>query len=85
MRYIFVQRQRIVTVMAQAIDYEEYCNIANQTLIILFVCDQHVIMHQSISAVPIPPRADPQELAFFENGLANAPPPGQKSCSNAPG
>ena len=25
MRYIFVQRQRNVTVMAQAIDNEEYC------------------------------------------------------------
>ena len=34
---------------------------------------------------PSPPRADPRELAFFENELANAPPPGQKSCSNAPG
>ena len=43
-----------------------------------------IIMHQSIPAVPIPPRADPWELAFFENELANAPPPGQKSCSNAP-
>ena len=45
-----------------------------------------VVMHQSIPAVPIPPppRADPRELAF-ENELANAPPPGQKSCSNAPG
>ena len=32
-----------------------------------------------------PARADPRELAFFENELANAPPPGQKSCSNAPG
>ena len=45
-------------------------------------------MHQSIPAVPIPPhppRADPGKLAFFENELANAPPPGQKSCSNAPG
>ena len=45
-------------------------------------------MHQSIPAVPIPPpplRADPRELAFFENELANAPLPGQKSCSNAPG
>ena len=42
-------------------------------------------MHQSIPAVPIPPRADPRELAFFENELANAPPLGQKSCSNAPG
>ena len=42
-----------------------------------------VVMHQSIPAVP--PRADPRELAFFENELANAPPPGQKSCSNAPG
>ena len=31
-------------------------------------------MHQSIPAV-----ADPRELAFFENELANAPPPGQKS------
>ena len=33
-------------------------------------------MHQSIPAVPIPPpppRADPRELAFFENELANAP------------
>ena len=27
---------------------------------------------------PPPPRADPRELAFFENELANAPPPGQK-------
>ena len=36
-------------------------------------------MHQSIPGVPIPPRADPRELAFFENELANAPPPGQKS------
>ena len=44
------------------------------------------LMHQSIPAVPIPPpRADPRELAFFENEVANAPPPGQKSCSNAPG
>ena len=34
---------------------------------------------------PPPPRADPRELGFFENKLANAPPPGQKSCSNAPG
>ena len=44
-------------------------------------------MHQSIPAVPIPSphRTDPWELAFFENELANAPPPGQKSCSNAPG
>ena len=45
-------------------------------------------MHQSIPAVPTsppPPRADPRELAFFENELANAPQPGQKSCSNAPG
>ena len=42
------------------------------------------IMYQSISTVPIPPRADPQELGFFESKLANAPPPGQKSCSNAP-
>ena len=46
-------------------------------------------MHQSIPAVPIPPpppsRADPRKLAFFENELANAPPPGQKKgCSNAP-
>ena len=39
----------------------------------------------SSSAHPPPPRADPRELAFFENELANAPPPGQKSCSNAPG
>ena len=39
------------------------------------------IMHQSIPAVPNPPPppwADPRELAFFENELANAPPPGQK-------
>ena len=46
-------------------------------------------MHQSIPAVPIPPprppRADPRELAFFENELANAPLPGQKGCSNAQG
>ena len=43
-------------------------------------------MHQSIPAVPIPPpRADPRELVFFENELVNAPPPGQKSCLNAPG
>ena len=45
-------------------------------------------MHQSIPTVPIPPpppRADPRELGFFENKLANAPPPGQNSCSNAPG
>ena len=34
---------------------------------------------------PPPPRADPRELGFFENKLANAPPPGQKCCSNAPG
>ena len=34
---------------------------------------------------PPPPRADPRELAFFENELANAPPPGQKSFSNVPG
>ena len=33
---------------------------------------------------PPPPRADPRELAFFENELANAPPPGQKSCSKRP-
>ena len=40
----------------------------------------------SSSAHPPPPhRADPRELVFFENELANAPPPGQKSCSNAPG
>ena len=45
------------------------------------------VMHQSIPTVPIPPpqEADPQELEFFENKLANAPPPGQNSCSNAPG
>ena len=47
-------------------------------------------MHQSIPTVPIPPPpptpgADPQELGFFENKLANAPPPGQNSCSNALG
>ena len=37
-------------------------------------------MHQSIPAVPIPPPPGliPRELAFFENELANAPPPGQK-------
>ena len=42
---------------------------------------------QSIPTVPIPPppRADPRELGFFESKLANAPPPGQKSCSNTPG
>ena len=39
----------------------------------------------SSSAHPPPPPADPRELGFFENKLANAPPPGQKSCSNAPG
>ena len=43
-------------------------------------------MHQTIPTVPIhSPRADPRELRFFENKLANAPPPGQNSCSNAPG
>ena len=45
-------------------------------------------MHQSIPTVPIPPPlppADPWELGLFENKLANAPPPGQNSCSNAPG
>ena len=35
-------------------------------------------MHQSIPA-------SPRELGFFENKLANAPPPGQKRYSNAPG
>ena len=39
----------------------------------------------SNSAHPPPPRADPRKLGFFENKLANAPPPGQNSCSNAPG
>ena len=34
---------------------------------------------------PPPPPADPWELGFFQNKLANAPPPGQNSCSNAPG
>ena len=46
------------------------------------------VMHQSIPTVPIPPppfQADPRELGFFKNKLANAPPPGQNSCSNAPG
>ena len=43
------------------------------------------VMHQSIPAVPIPPRADPRELAFFENELANAPPPGQKTLFKCPG
>ena len=42
-------------------------------------------MHQSIPTVPIPSRADPRELGFFQNKLANDPPPGQNSCSNAPG
>ena len=43
-------------------------------------------MHQSIPAVPIPPpRADPRELSFFENELANAPPPGQKELFKCPG
>ena len=54
--------------------------------LMLFAFD--IIMHQSIPALPIPPpppRADPWELTFFENELANAPPPGQKSCSNAQG
>ena len=32
---------------------------------------------------PPPPRADPGELGLFENKLANAPSPGQNSCSNA--
>ena len=45
------------------------------------------IMHQSIPTVPIPP--PPPNffffLGFFESKLANAPPPGQNSCSNAPG
>ena len=43
------------------------------------------VMHQSIPAVPIPPRADPRELAFFGNELANAPPPGQKKLFKCPG
>ena len=62
-------------------------------LFLLYLCPAYYIfkimsgfMHrQSSSAIPPPPRSDPRELAFFENELANAPPPGQKSCSNAPG
>ena len=42
-------------------------------------------VNSSSAHLPPSPRADPRELAFFENELANAPPPGQKSCSNAPG
>ena len=32
-----------------------------------------------------PPRADPREIAFFENELANAPPSGQKKLFKCPG
>ena len=57
-------------------------NITGSTTKVAQAKRRGTIMHQSIPAVPIPP---PRELAFFENELANAPPPGQKSCSNAPG
>ena len=45
---------------------------------------QACLMHLPIPTVPHP-RADPRELGFFESKLANAPLPGQKSCSHAPG
>ena len=43
--------------------------------------------HASVnSSSAHPPRADPRELAFFENELAKMPHRrGKKSCPNAPG
>ena len=45
----------------------------------------YVSVNSSSAHPPPPPRADPRELAFFENELANAPPPGQKKLFKCPG
>ena len=51
----------------------------------LFLLHGYASVNSNSAHPPPPPRADPRELGFFENKLANAPPPGQNSCSNAPG
>ena len=43
------------------------------------------LMHQSIPAVPMPPRANPRALAFFLKKWANSSGWGHISCLNAPG
>ena len=59
-------------------------------LLILFQLSEFVllsvlkIMHESIPAVPMPPRANPRALAFFFK-WANSPGWGHISCLNAPG
>ena len=43
------------------------------------------VMHQSIPAVPMPPRANPQELAFFLKKMGKFPGVGTHELSKCPG
>ena len=63
----------------------EVCHYRNSTVKHGKTQAANASVNSSSAHPPPPPRADPRELAFFENELANAPPPGQKGCSNAPG
>ena len=63
-------------------DSQSSCSTAKNTGHKRFVFQ--IIMHQSIPAVPIPPRTNPRALAFKKK-MANSRGWGQVSPSNAPG
>ena len=62
-----------------------YPNLLHMTIYISYhnfnLC---ISQFQQCASPPPPHRADPRELAFFENELANTPPPGQKKLFKCP-
>ena len=56
------------------------------TVLCISVCMKRLCISQFQQCPsPPPPPGCPRELAFFENELANAPPPGQKKLCKCPG